>query len=94
MIPVRSSNLHAHDYDPVAQRYSVRFNCGACAGLGCPKCKHEGHTGQVYDFEGVPPEKWELVRDAESKGAAFNQHIKNWKHPETKQGFKFTKRLA
>lgn len=94
MIRVQSSNLHSHDYDPVEQKYSVRFNCSGCAGLGCEKCKNEGHAGKVYDYTPVPPEKWAAVRDAESVGSSFHKEIKAWKHPETKQGFTVNQRPA
>ncbi len=101
MIRVQSSNLHSHAYDPVAQVYSVKFNCSSCAGGksgACAKCGSSGHTGQIYDYEGVDADRWGRVRDAESVGSAFHREIKTYKHPaghpEEGQGFKFSKRPA
>lgn len=78
-----SSQLHSSSYDPVEETLTVRFRCGSCAGkgkpegseFGCDKCGGKGH-GDPYKYKGVPVEAYVAVRDAESVGAAFHQHIK------------------
>lgn len=94
MQKVDSTNLHSHKYEPVEQEYHVRFNHGPCSGKGCEGCKHQGHTGSTYVYEGIPADKWAAIRDAESKGSAFNREIKAWEHPVTKESYKFSKRPA
>ena len=91
---VKSSNLHSHSYDPLEQKYAVKFNCPSCKGDGCATCKHQWHTGQVYEYEGVPVEKYTKIRDASSPGAAFHAEIVKHKDPKTGKGFEFTKRPA
>jgi hypothetical protein len=91
---VKSSNLHSLGYDPVTQEMSVLFNHTACKGAGCVACDGKGHTGERYIYSDVPAEKYAAVRDSESIGAAFGKEIKQWKHPDTGEGFKFTKRQA
>lgn len=91
---VKSSNIHAVDYLPVESEMHVQFNCGKCSGDGCPSCHDRGHTGQTYVYSDVPVEVYAKVRDAESVGRQFNESVKNWKHPETKEGYRFSKRPA
>ncbi|HEU4552160.1 MAG TPA: KTSC domain-containing protein [Chitinophaga sp.] len=33
-------------------------------------------SGKVYDYKGVPPEEYEAMRSAGSKGKYLNEHIK------------------
>lgn len=94
MQKVESSTIHSIGYDAVDQSLQVLFNHGACAGRGCEKCGNSGHSGQMYTYSEVPVEKYVAVRDAESVGRAFGDEINNWKNPDTKEGFKFTKRSA
>lgn len=94
MTKVKSSNLHSISYSPVDEVFSVQFNHTPCSGAGCVKCAGTGHTGQIYDYEGVDAERYAKVRDAESIGTAFHEHIKGYRVPETGEPLKFTKRPA
>lgn len=94
MTKVKSSTIHSLGYDAVEQTLDVLFNHGKCSGKGCPDCQHTGHSGQKYTYSDVPAEKYVAVRDGESVGKSFGEHIKNWKHPVTKEGYRFSKRPA
>ena len=49
----------------------------------------EFHSGGVYHYSGIHPEKYDFLMKAESIGKHFSAHIKNKKdHPFSKQGVK------
>lgn len=68
LCPCESSQISHHGYDQESQTLALKFK----------------HGGSVYHYEGVTPEMYENLTNAESVGKFFGQHIKAG-------GFKFRK---
>jgi hypothetical protein len=69
MTPVESSQIHSVGYDQATQTLAVRFH-------GKKKPDGSREDGQLYHYDGVPPEKHGELMAAKSKGSHFAVHIK------------------
>jgi len=56
-----STSIRKTEYDPATQVLSVWFVA----------------SGRRYDYEAVPPETYQALRNAFSKGRFFNAHIRD-----------------
>lgn len=95
-LAVKSSQVHSIRYDPIDQTMDVRYACGSCQSKGtngagsCPKCGGMGHSSE-YRYQDVPAEVHAMVRDSPSVGSALNTFVKQGKHTDPPQPFKFTR---
>jgi hypothetical protein len=65
-------------HNPETNELHVRFLC-KCAGDGCERCGSTGFSSE-YAYDGVPAEKHEAIKSADSVGSMFHALIKKGGH--------------
>jgi len=64
LCPCKSSQIHAHGFDPATGTLALQF-------------KSKKGPGSVYHYQNFTQEKYDAFRNAESLGRHFGQHIKD-----------------
>lgn len=75
---VSSSNIYSIGHDDTG--LEVRFHARGCKGSKGCDCNA---SGDLFHYPDVPPVVFQTVSSAPSVGAAFHQHVKAAKHPDT-----------
>ncbi|MCD9096152.1 KTSC domain-containing protein [Luteimonas fraxinea] len=77
LIDVDSSQIHSIGHDPETNTLAIRFTKGYRENRG---------PGALYHYANVDAEAFAALRDAESIGKHFGQHIKPFqlRHPYTR----------
>jgi len=64
LCPCKSSQIHAHGFDPATGTLALQF-------------KSKKGPGSVYYYQNFSQEKYDAFRNSESLGRYFGQHIKD-----------------